>query len=91
MSSKANSNVFIVGALAGSFFALSNGEDAHGLVLQHVSAGLLLALTLIGWYIFTALMLLSVDFPIILPLGDLSTHIKGYTDIQKAKRENKKD
>lgn len=80
-----------VGALAGSFFALSHGEAAHALVLQHVGAGLLLALTLDGWYIFTALMLLAVDFPFVLPLGDLSTHIKGYTDIQKAKMENKKD
>jgi len=30
-----------------------------------------------GWYIFTVIMLAAVDFPIELPLGDLSTVIKG--------------
>jgi len=38
---------------------------------------------LIGWYVFTALVLLAADFPFMLPLGDLSTRIKGFTDKQK--------
>lgn len=53
--------------------------------LQHTGAGLLLGVTFIGWYIFLALVLNGVDFPVPIPLGDLSTHIKGYTDRKKAK------
>jgi len=49
-------------------------------LLQNVGAGFLLAVSLIGWYIFAALVLLSVDFPFRLPLGDLSTRIKGHTE-----------
>jgi uncharacterized protein len=38
-----------------------------------------------GWYIFLVLMLASVDFPIQLPLGDLSTIIKGASEKVSAK------
>ena len=33
-----------------------------------------------GWWIFLAIMLASVDFPIALPVGDLSSVIKGASD-----------
>ncbi|KAL8825587.1 MAG: hypothetical protein Q9191_004320 [Dirinaria sp. TL-2023a] len=33
-----------------------------------------------GWWIFLAIMLASVDFPIAIPVGDLSTMIKGASD-----------
>lgn len=36
-----------------------------------------------GWYIFLALLLASVDFPIQIPVGDLSTIIKGKSDKNK--------
>lgn len=45
-----------------------------------------MAACLIGFYIFIALVLASVDFPIVIPLGDLSTVIKGARD--KAKERN---
>lgn len=69
-----------VGCLSASFFAVSHGESANALKLQHIGAGLLLAVSLLGWYIFLALILLSVDFPFILPLGDLSTVVHGRAD-----------
>lgn len=42
---------------------------------------------LLGWYIFTSQILLSVDFPFELPVGDLSTVIKGRSDRSKKKAE----
>jgi len=37
-----------------------------------------------GWYILLVLLLAAVDFPIQIPVGDLSTIIKGKSD-----KENK--
>ncbi|KAI1755937.1 GPR1/FUN34/yaaH family-domain-containing protein [Xylaria castorea] len=63
------------GCLSASFFAVAHGLPLRATALQHVGAGLLLAVSFLGWYIFLALVLLSVDFPFMLPLGDLSTLI----------------
>ena len=41
----------------------------------------------LGWYIFTSQMLLSVDFPFSLPVGDLSTVVKGASDRNQRKAE----
>lgn len=65
-----------VGCLSGSFFAVAKGAS-NALTVQHVGAGLLFGVTLLGWYIFLALVLQAVDFPFSLPLGDLSTRIPG--------------
>jgi len=70
----------VVGCLSASFFALAQGSAGLALKCQHVGAGLLLAVTFIGWYMLTSMLLLSVDFPIILPLGDLSTIIRGRSE-----------
>lgn len=70
----------VVGCLSASFFALAQGSAGLALKYQHVGAGLLLAVTFIGWYMLTSMLLLSVDFPIILPLGDLSTIIRGRSE-----------
>lgn len=69
----------LVGCLAASFFAVSQGYSSKALTLQYAGAGLLFVTSLLGWYIFVALLLLAVDFPFSLPLGDLSTVIKGKT------------
>ncbi|KAI1071588.1 hypothetical protein LB507_005007 [Fusarium sp. FIESC RH6] len=68
------------GCLSASFFALAQGSAGLALKYQHVGAGLLLAVTFIGWYMLTSMLLLSVDFPVILPLGDLSTIIRGRSE-----------
>jgi hypothetical protein len=70
----------VVGCLSASFFALAQGSAGLAVKYQHVGAGLLLAVTFIGWYMLTSMLLLSVDFPIILPLGDLSTVIRGRSE-----------
>lgn len=76
------------GAFAGAFFQLAEGHAVEGTKLQHVTGGLLLLVSLLGWYIFAALVLLGVDFPIALPLGDLSTIVKGASDRAKAKKQH---
>ncbi|KAL3489185.1 GPR1/FUN34/yaaH family-domain-containing protein [Aspergillus germanicus] len=75
-----------VGCLSGSFFSLVHGNAALALQLQHVAAGLLLAGCCIGFYIFLSLVLASVDFPLAIPLGDLSTIIKRAKE--KAEKRN---
>ncbi|KAF5010212.1 hypothetical protein FDECE_3624 [Fusarium decemcellulare] len=72
------------GCLSASFFAVANAGP-HALTYQHVGAGLLFAVSLLGWYLFTALTLMGVDFPFMLPLGDLSTIVKGRADRTKKK------
>lgn len=42
---------------------------------------------MLGWYIFTSQMLLAVDFPFNLPVGDLSTVVKGGSHRSKRKAE----
>ncbi|KAI0532862.1 GPR1/FUN34/yaaH family-domain-containing protein [Xylaria digitata] len=61
------------GSLSASFFAVAHGLPERAKTLQHVGAGLLFAVSLLGWYLFLASVLLSVEFPLMLPLGDLST------------------
>ncbi|KAG9251372.1 GPR1/FUN34/yaaH family-domain-containing protein [Emericellopsis atlantica] len=63
--------------LAASFFAASKGKLGLSLTLQHAGGGVLFAVSMLGWYIFFAQVLLSVEFPFALPLGDLSTLVSG--------------
>ncbi|KAJ9640832.1 hypothetical protein H2204_003121 [Knufia peltigerae] len=74
------------GCLSASFFDAAHGRAATALTLQHAGAALLLLVSLLGWYIFLALVFLAVDFPLSLPLGDLSTVIKGAGDRARAKQ-----
>lgn len=76
-----------VSCLSASFFATAHGFPDTAGTLQHASAALLFAMSIIGWYAFAALVLLSVDFPYILPLGDLSNIVPGASQI-KAKGED---
>ncbi|KAF5701911.1 GPR1 [Fusarium mundagurra] len=69
--------------LAAAFFSVSQGKADLALKCQHAGAGLLFAISLIGWYLFGSLILMSVDFPIMLPVGDLSTIIRGKSDAPK--------
>jgi hypothetical protein len=39
---------------------------------------------LIGWYVFTSVMLVAIDFPLQLPIGDLSNVIRGRTEKMKS-------
>ncbi|KAF5695600.1 GPR1-like protein [Fusarium denticulatum] len=71
------------GCLSASFFAAATGETAKSLTYQHAGAAILFVVSMLGWYIFLSHILLSVDFPYTLPLGDLSSRIPGATKVKK--------
>ncbi|KAF2217511.1 hypothetical protein CERZMDRAFT_31663 [Cercospora zeae-maydis SCOH1-5] len=68
------------GCLAASFWYTGMGNVAFAQTLQQVGGAMAFVVCLLGWYLFTALMLASVDAPFSLPVFDLSTRIKGASD-----------
>ncbi|KAK5195435.1 hypothetical protein LTR92_004374 [Exophiala xenobiotica] len=70
------------GCLAAFFFQV--GEGVANLGLQHAAGGITFVTCLLGWYLFLVQLLAAVDFPINLPVGDLSRFIPGASDRAKA-------
>lgn len=52
---------------------------------QTAGGAFLFVTSLAGWYIFFAIMLAALDFPFQIPVGDLSSLIKGASERAKAK------
>lgn len=81
------------GCLAGAYWHLAeaySGSTTSAAIATKltVAGGAFCFLTcLCGWYIFFAIMLAALDFPFNIPVGDLSTVIKGASDKAKAKEE----
>jgi len=87
------------GLLAGAFWQLGNSYAAteKGNMIEaakHASTASRLQIaggactfvtSMAGWYIFFAIMLAALDFPFQIPVGDLSTLIKGASERAKAK------
>jgi len=80
------------GLLAGAYWQNANGignKDAAALALAgrlQIAAGAFTFVTsMAGWWIFFAIMLAALDFPFQIPVGDLSTMIKGASERVKAK------
>ncbi|KAI5212267.1 GPR1/FUN34/YaaH-class plasma membrane protein-like protein [Aureobasidium subglaciale] len=94
--------VLAFGCLTGAYWnlaiaygnpATSAARAAHAATATRclTAAGALTFVTdMCGWWIFFAIMLASLDFPFQLPVGDLSTLIKGATDRKKAKEEKER-
>ncbi|PSK33943.1 Protein alcS [Elsinoe australis] len=82
--------VFLVpafGLFAAAFWYNAEGETAYGARLQIAGGAFAFVVCLLGWYIFTAIMLASTDMPFALPVGDLSTVIKAGSEKAKAKSQ----
>ncbi|KAF2226149.1 GPR1/FUN34/yaaH family-domain-containing protein [Elsinoe ampelina] len=75
------------GLLAAAFWQNALGNTAYGLQLQIAGGACTFVVCMLGWYIFTAIMLASTDIPFSLPVGDLSTLIKGGSEKMKAKQQ----
>ncbi|KAJ9643335.1 hypothetical protein H2204_002231 [Knufia peltigerae] len=73
------------GTLAAFFFTI--GDGAPKIHLQHAAGGITFVTCLLGWYLFFVQLLASVDFPINLPVGDLSRFIKGASERSGTKEE----
>ncbi|PSN68757.1 GPR1/FUN34/YaaH-class plasma membrane protein-like protein [Corynespora cassiicola Philippines] len=63
--------------LAASYWQSSNGNAGQAHNLQVAGGAFTFVTIIFGWWIFIAIMLASIDFPIVLPVGDLSNVIKG--------------
>lgn len=71
------------GLLAGAFLNVAQGNAATASKCQEAAGAFAFVTCLLGWYIFLAIMLASVDFPFSLPIVDLSGMIKGASEKQK--------
>lgn len=69
--------VIAFSTLAGTYFHLALGNVALAGRLQICGGAFTFALSLCVWYLLFAQMLESVDFPLSLPVGDLSSVIPG--------------
>jgi len=70
------------GCLAAVYFQAAKGITATG--LQTTAGALTFVVSLLGWYLFFIQLLAAVDFPLNLPVGDLSKYIKGASERTKA-------
>ncbi|KAF7914628.1 uncharacterized protein EAF01_001034 [Botrytis porri] len=55
--------------------------------LQVAAGATLFVTSLAGWWIFFAIMLAALDFPFQIPVGDLSTLIRGASEREKSKEQ----
>ncbi|KAG6990998.1 gpr1 fun34-class plasma membrane protein [Physcia stellaris] len=80
--------VFAFSCLAGAYFNLALYYENNMNLSASVTASRLVVAggafafvtCLAGWWIFFAILLASVDFPLAIPVGDLSTMIKGASE-----------
>ena len=73
--------------LAGAFWNLSAGAAANADRANKllIAAGAFTFVTdLLGWYLFFVQLLAAVDFPLNLPVGDLSKYVKGASEKNKS-------
>lgn len=76
------------GCLAGAYWHLAEGNSSKASTLLVAAGALTFVVDMLGWWIFAAIMLASLDFPFQLPVGDLSRLIKGGSERAKAKEEH---
>lgn len=69
------------GCLAGYFWNAALGSTSTTLLLS--AGALTFVVCLLGWYLFLVQLLAAVDFPLNLPVGDMSGLIKGASERQK--------
>ncbi|KAI5919035.1 GPR1/FUN34/YaaH-class plasma membrane protein [Camillea tinctor] len=75
------------GFVTGAYWALANDYVGNAGFASRMLVGggaCAFAATAVGWYLFLTILLASVDFPVTLPVGDLSTTIRGASDRQNS-------
>ncbi|KAI0597511.1 GPR1/FUN34/YaaH-class plasma membrane protein [Biscogniauxia sp. FL1348] len=71
------------GFVTGAYWALASDYAGNAGFASRMLVGAgacAFTATAVGWWIFLSILLASVDFPIALPVGDLSTTIRGASD-----------
>jgi len=69
--------------LTAGYFHVALGNTATALACIKAGGALAFVISMLGWYIFAAILLASVDFPLNLPVFDLSHIIKGASEKKK--------
>lgn len=77
--------------LTGAYLELNNGNVALAGRLQEAGGAFAFATCMFGWWIFIAIMLASLDFPIEIPVGDLSGIMKGASERRASERRADKE
>jgi len=72
------------GCLTGAYFNLALGNTPTALACLKAGGALAFVVCMLGWWIFAAILLASVDFPLSLPVFDLSHLIKGASEKNKS-------
>ncbi|KAJ5519722.1 hypothetical protein N7463_000175 [Penicillium fimorum] len=72
-----------VGFIIADYWYLAMKETVLAGKLQVGGGAILFAACLGGWYLLLSLLLESVDFPLRLPVGDLSSHVPGLSQLKK--------
>ncbi|KAJ5515386.1 hypothetical protein N7527_006946 [Penicillium freii] len=72
-----------VGLIIADYWYLAMEETALAEKLQIGGGAILFAACLGGWYLLFSLLLEAVDFPLRLPVGDLSSHVPGLSQLKK--------
>ncbi|BCS25009.1 uncharacterized protein APUU_41453S [Aspergillus puulaauensis] len=73
--------------LAASYWYLAQGLQEAALRLEKAGGACVFVFSVAGWYLLFSIMLQSVDFPISLPVGDLSTRFEGKSAREKRAAE----
>ncbi|KAK5167178.1 uncharacterized protein LTR77_007908 [Saxophila tyrrhenica] len=71
--------------LAAAYWFLAQENALAAAPLLTAGGAIAFVVCMLGWYIFAAILLAAVDFPLSLPVFDLSHIIKGASDKKKAK------
>lgn len=79
------------GFATGTYWALALGNLSLGGTLAKGAGGSFFACVMFGWYLLFAIMMAAVDMPFLVPVGDLSTVIKGMSEKETAKAQARKD
>ena len=69
--------VFAFGFLGASYFYAADGKASTAHTMTVGGGACAFAASMIAWYLWFTMILEAVDFPISLPVGDLSGMIKG--------------
>ncbi|KIW90988.1 uncharacterized protein Z519_08771 [Cladophialophora bantiana CBS 173.52] len=69
--------------LMACYWTVADGNVNTARKCQKAAGAFVFVFSILGWYLFFTLILQSVDFPIKLPLGDLSTKIPGASEKKK--------
>ncbi|KAI9732589.1 MAG: hypothetical protein M1834_003925 [Cirrosporium novae-zelandiae] len=73
--------------LSGAYWQTANGNTSLASTLTIAAGAFTFVTCLAGWWIFTAQMLFAVDFPINLPIFDISHIIKGASEKKKVSED----